>query len=128
MATAIGGSVQEVSIKGRTFPVAADADVSRQLGGFSAEVQPNGDGSARKILTRVPWIVGGLTIQINDDRDDQKFLQDIANSNDFVPITVTFASGVTYQGKGTVSEEVEFSSEASTADVTLSGPGELTQQ
>lgn len=128
MATAIGGSIQEISIRGRIFPVAADADVSRQLGGWQNEVQANGDGSARIAKTRVPWVLGGITVQIDDDRDDQGFLKEVADSNDFVPITITFASGTTYQGKGTVSEELEFSSEAATADLTLSGPGELTPQ
>lgn len=128
MATAIGGSVQEVSLRGRTFPVAADADVARQLGGMQVEVQANGDGGARKILTRVPWSISGLSLQINDDRGDQEFLMDIAKDPDFVPVTITFASGVTFQGKGTVSEEVEFSSESATAEVTLTGPGKLEQQ
>lgn len=124
----VGGPIQEVSIRGRTFPVAADADVARQLGGFTNEVQANGDGSARIVKTRVPWAISGIGLQIDDDRGDHEFLMEIANGKEFVPMTITFASQVTYMGKGMISEEIEFSSETATAEVTLSGPGELTQQ
>lgn len=126
--TVIGGSIQEVSIDGRVFPVAADADVARQLGGWQNEVQSNGDGSARIQKTRVPWVLSGVALACDEDRGDHAFLQEIANRNEFVPITITFAGGSTYMGQGTIAEEVEFSSESSTAEVTLSGEKELTQQ
>jgi hypothetical protein len=128
MTITIGGSIQSVSIKGRIFAVAADADASRKLGGSENEVQPNGDGSARKVMKRVPWILSGLTLDINEDREDQQFLKAVAEALEWVAITATFASGVTYQGIGTVSDELTVSSETATAEVTLSGPGELTQQ
>ena len=58
---AIGGSIQEVALQGRTFAVAADAESQRKLGGFENEVQPNGDGmTARLIKTRVTWMLDGL--------------------------------------------------------------------
>lgn len=125
---AIGGPIESISIRGRIFSVAADADTTRKLGGFEAEVQANGDGSARKILTRVPWSIDGLTVAIDDDRGDHEFLQEIASSSDWVAVAITYASGVTYQGKGTVSGEFGAGSQNATAAVTLSGPGELTQQ
>jgi hypothetical protein len=128
MATAVGGSIQEISIDGRTFPVAADADASRKLGGYENENQPNGDGTMRKIMKRVGWVVSGLTIQISDIRDDQAFLQSVANKLDYVPITITYPSGITYQARGTVAGELAGSSETTTAEIELSGPGELTQQ
>ena len=45
--TAVGGPVESVNIDGRYFAVAADADIGRELGGFTNENQPNGDGTAR---------------------------------------------------------------------------------
>lgn len=125
---AIGGSIESVSISGRIFPVAADADSNRKLGGFEAEVQANGDGTARKILTRVPWQIDGLSLEIDDTRGDHDFLQGIINGKEFVPITVTYASAYTYMGTGTVAGELQASSQNATAAVTLSGPGELTLQ
>lgn len=126
--SAIGGSIESVSIDGRLFSVAADADVTRKLGGFEAEVQANGDGTARKILTRVPWTIDGLTLVIDDDRGDHEFLQEVITRKEYVAIVVTFASSATYQGRGTVAGELGTSSQNATGGVTLSGPGGLTKQ
>lgn len=125
---AVGGSIESISIRGRLFPVAADADANRKLGGFENELQPNGDGSARLIKTRVAWVIDGLTVEIDEDRADHEFLQEIADDPDYVPITITFASGSTWQGRGTVSGELQVSSQNATASLSLSGPGKLTQQ
>lgn len=125
---AVGGSIESISIRGRLFPVAADADATRDLGGFTVEVPSNGDGSARIVKTRKPWALGGVVVEINDDRADQEFLQEIQNGNEFVPITITFASGTTYQARGTLVEELEMSTQSATATIALQGPGEMTQQ
>lgn len=125
---AVGGSIENVSIRGRLFAVAADADATKQLGGFTTEVMSNGDGTARLVKTRVPWSIGGLALEISDARADLEFLQEIADGLDFVAITMTHASGVVYQANGTVSGEIGSSSQNATADVTLSGPGSLSQQ
>ena len=126
--TAIGGSIESVSIRGRLFPVAADADGARKLGGFENEIQANGDGSARIVKTRVPWMLDGLTLEVDETRGDQEFLQEISDGQDFVTIVITYASQKSWQGLGIVSGELSFSSQTSTAEVTLSGPGPLTQQ
>ena len=91
---AVGGSIESISIRGRLFPVAADSEATRKLGGFENEVQANGDGSARIVKTRVPWSLDGLQVEINDTRADEEFLQEIADALEPVPITITLASGV----------------------------------
>lgn len=126
--SAVGGSIESVSIDGRTFPVAADAEANQKLGGFEKEQQPNGDGSARAVLTRVTWLLDGLTVQIDPDRADQEFLQEQSDSKKNVNIVVTYASGVSYQGRGSVTGEVSVSSQSATAGITLAGPGKLSQQ
>jgi hypothetical protein len=123
-----GGSIQEVSIKGRIFAVAADADANRDLGGFTNEVAPNGDGSARLLKTRKPWMIDGLALEIDDARADLEFLQGIANSSEFVPMTWTQVSGITYSAKGTITGDVKASTATATAPMTFSGPGEARQQ
>lgn len=124
----IGGSIQSVSINGRLFPVAADADTTRKLGGFENEVQANGDGTARTIKTRAPWALGGLQVEIDEDRADQQYLQDIADGSDNVPIAITYVSGKTYQGTGTLTDEISFSNTSATATVNMMGTGKLTIQ
>jgi hypothetical protein len=128
MAATVGGPIESVTIGNRTFPVAADADANRKIGGSENEVQSNGDGSARIVKKRTPWKVDGLSVEVNDDRNDQKYLQDIADGNDYVPITITFASGKVYQGRGTIEGEIQASSESATAEISLSGPQQLTPQ
>jgi len=125
---AVGGSVQELTIRGRIFAVAADADVGRDLGGFSVSIESNGNGTVRILKTRKPWMLDGLKVEINDTQGDQAFLKEITDGNEEVVITATFADGSTFQGKGLPLEEVKRSSASATADIKLGGGGELSQQ
>lgn len=126
--TAVGGSMESCAIDGRTFAIAADADGTRKLGGFENEVQANGDGSARIVKTRVPWSMAGLEVEIQEDRDDQAFLQEKADSKDFFKFEVTFASGDTYAGRATIVDAIDFSSQKATAPLSLMGPDKLEKQ
>ena len=125
---AVGGSIESVTLDGRIFAVAADAEAQRKLGGFENEVQANGDGTARLIKTRVPLSIDGLTVEIDDDRGDHEFLQELSNRNDFFPVALTYASGATYQGTAQLVGETQASSQNATAAVSLMGPGILTKQ
>lgn len=125
---AVGGSIESVTLDGRIFPVAADAEAQRKLGGFENEVQANGDGTARLIKTRVPLSIDGLTVEVDDDRGDHEFLQELSNRNDFFPVAITYASGITYQGTAQIVGETQASSQNATASVSLMGPGVLTKQ
>lgn len=125
---AIGGPIESITLAGRSFAVAADADGQRKLGGFENETQMNGDGTGRLIKSRVPWMLDGITVEIDDSRGDQEFVQDLQDRQDYFPITVTFASGEVYQGTGQVSGEVQTSSQNATAALSLSGPGKMTRQ
>lgn len=125
---AIGGSIESVTLDGREFPVAADAESQRKLGGFENEVQANGDGTARPIKTRVPWSIDGLTIEVDDSRGDHEFLQALSDRNDFWAVSITYASGIVLQGTGQITGEMQVSSQNATAEVSLMGPGILTKQ
>lgn len=125
---AVGGSIESVSIKGRTFPVASDAAATRKLGGFENELRANGDSTVRIIKTRMPWGVEGIVLECDDVRQDQEFLQDISDRNDFVDITMTLVSGLTYQGTGTLYGEVTKDEQSATVTVTFGGPGRMTSQ
>jgi len=125
---AVGGSIQEIALDGRTFAVAADAESQRKLGGFENEVQANGDSTARIIKTRVPLSLDGLTLETDDTRGDQEFLQNLANGNAYFVVAITYASGETYQGLAQIVGEMQTSSQSATSAVSLMGPGELTKQ
>ena len=124
----IGGSIQEISLNGRIFAVAADADSNRKLGGFTNEAQANGNGTARLIKTRETWMLDGLSVDTDDVRGDHEFLQDLADLKDFFPVLVTYVSGVSYQGSGQITGDLQRSSQSATAAIALNGPGKLTRQ
>ncbi len=126
---ATGGSIESLTLDGRTFPVAGDAEAQRKLGGFENEQQPNGDGlTSRLIKTRVSWKLDGVAVEIDDDRSDLEFLQELADRFSNFPVSITYASGVVNQGVGQLTGEFPASSQNATAPVTLEGPGKLTQQ
>ena len=124
----VGGSIESVTLDGRTYSVAADAEAQRKLGGFENEVQANGDGTARLIKTRVPLSIDGLTVDIDDAQGDAEFLQELQNRNGYFPIAITYASGEVYQGTAQIVGETQASSQNATASVSLMGPGVLTRQ
>ena len=125
---AVGGSIESLTLDGRIFAVAADAEAQRKIGGFENEVQANGDGTARLIKTRVPLSLDGITAEIDDDRGDHEFLQELSNRNDFFPVVISYASGANYQATAQLVGELQSSSQNATASVSLMGPGELTKQ
>lgn len=125
---AVGGSIESITLEGRTFSVAGDADVGIKLGGSENDVQANGDGTARLIKTRVTWSVADATVSIDDSNGDAEFLQALADRNSFFPCTITLSSGAIYQGDGQLTGEMPTQTQATTASVTLMGTGVLTKQ
>jgi hypothetical protein len=125
---AIGGSIQSISIRGRLFPVASDADANIQLGGFQNEVSPNGNGTARLLKTRVAWMVDGLQVELDHGRADLEFLQEIADSLEFVDFTIELVDGTVFQGEGQLVDEIQGSTQSATATITVHGQQKLTQQ
>ncbi len=126
--SAVGGSIESITLDGRTFSVTADTDSGRKIGGFENDFQANGDGTGRLIKTRIPFMVDGLVISIDDDNSDQEFLQDLADRNGLWPLTATYASGAIWQGNGQIVGELTFSNASSAATVGLSGEGKFVQQ
>jgi len=125
---AIGGSIESISVKSRNFPVAADADSNRDLGGFTNEVQANGDGSARQVKTRKPWKLEGIQLEIDNVKEDLEFLQGVSDAQDWVPILVTYVDGTSYQGRGTLNGDVMAASQNATSTLEFSGPDKLKKQ
>jgi hypothetical protein len=125
---ATGGSIESVGLGGRTFSVAADADSNRKLGGFTNEVQSNGDGSARIIKTREPWMLDGLQLTVDDLAGDQEYLQNSADEKDWIIIDITYASGAVYSGRGMITGDLQVSSQSTTGTVALNGPQKLNKQ
>lgn len=122
-----GGSVESVTIAGREFPVTADATVSRKLGGKENAIELNGNGTGRVIQTLVAPMFSGVVVECDDVRDDQEFLQDVADAGELVPVFVTYMSSV-YQGQATITGELTFDNQSATASFDLAGTGKFTKQ
>jgi hypothetical protein len=125
---ASGGSIEEVSIAGRSFAVPADNEAQIGIGGFNNEVQMNGNGTARLIKLRVPNKLDGLLVQCDHSNGDLEFLQERADSSDFFVFSCTLADGTVYQGVSQIVDEVLGSSQNVTAAVSIQGPQKLTRQ
>ena len=125
---ATGGSVINVSLNGQNFPVTADADTTRKLGGYENAVETNGDKSARILKTVVSPMFGGLVLSVDSKRKEQEVLQGLQNLDDFFPVAVTYADGVVYQGRGAITGEVAYQSASTTTPIDITGEGTFTQQ
>lgn len=127
--SAVGGSIEAISLRGREFAVDAEATVNRKLGGSKNEVKMNGNRrTARLIKVAGAWMLTGVEVEIDDNRNDQEYLQDLADELDFFPMSVTFVSGHVWQGTGQLVEDIEMDSQNAVASLSLSGPGRMTQQ
>jgi hypothetical protein len=124
----MAGSILNVNIAGRSFSVASDADVGTKLGGFENEYQSNGDGTGRNIKTKVGWQLEGVAISTDRDNGDLEYLQEIADSPDFVAISITYASGVVRSGTGTITGEIKEPAASGATPINFEGPGTLTKQ
>ncbi|HEY8946457.1 MAG TPA: hypothetical protein VIM73_19535 [Polyangiaceae bacterium] len=118
-----------MSIAGRQFPGAGDAAPTLDLGGFSKELEPNGDAqSGRWIKTPKPWKAESVVIAIDHERNDLQFLQEQSNSHTNEPCKIELCTGEVYQGSGSVMGDVKVALDKATAEIMLGGPGELTLQ
>jgi hypothetical protein len=125
---ATGGSILGVSVNNRRFPVAADADSNRDLGGFTSESQPNGDGTRRRVKTRKVWMVDGVQLEIDNLRQDLEFLQAVQDGEDDVPIVFEYIDGTSYAALGNVEGDLKAASQNATGTLSFTGPGTLKQQ
>ena len=117
----VWGSIRRVTLDGRDFPVAADSDSDRGLGGYENEVEMNGDGTARLIKTVISGSIENLSVSIDDSRGDQEFLKDLNNRLGFFGVEVEYASGAIYGGQSQITGGVKVSSKSGTADLSLNG-------
>ena len=124
----IAGPIEEVNIDGRRFTVSSDNDTERDLGGKTVELLPNADSTVRKKMMAKPWMLGGISVECNDIKSDHEFLVEKAAEPGLYPITVTFSSGVTYAGIGSIVGDVKYKSATGTADIELGGEDKLEQQ
>lgn len=112
-----GGPIVAFNCNGRNFSVAHDSDPARVLGGNQAEMEMNGDGTFRLLYSRVPGAGGAIALDIDDDREDQEFLQDIVEGKVAVDMSITYFDGTVYGGSGMLTGELAKANLAGTMEV-----------
>lgn len=123
---AIHGALRDFTIKGRPFKVVTDGPGSKNIGGRNNEVQMNGDGSYRIIQSVVPGAFADIQIEIDDSRNDQEFLQGIADDGLAISCVATYASNISFAGKLTITGEITADESTGIASLSFMG-GILTQ-
>ncbi|UKA27192.1 phage tail tube protein [Photobacterium damselae subsp. damselae] len=111
------GSVRRVTLDGRDFPVANDAETGRKLGGYENTRLMNGDGTSRLQKTMVAASLSGLALALDSRRSDQEFLQDLANLFDDFPLEIEYVDGSIYAGTGQIEGEISWNSMEGTAEI-----------
>lgn len=124
----VAGSIRQLAVDGRIFSVAADNDQSRDLGGYTNEVAPNGDGTARVIQTATQWMIDGITVACDPIKSDQEFLQEFQDGGTMKDCQVTYADGSVYSGLGIITGGVKYSNNTAFATFNLHGQGKLEKQ
>jgi hypothetical protein len=123
----VGGTIESVTLGGRTFEPAADISTQRILGGWQNNVLANGNGGVRLIKLRVPGQLNGFALAVDDSRGDQEFLQELADRKNLFPATFVYPSGEIYQGNMQIVDELAYSNDNATATFALKG-SKLTKQ
>ncbi len=121
---AVGGDIKAIKINGQTYPVASDSSVTIS-GGIKNEVQSNGDGSTRLLVTNTPWTMSGLKISLGEDGTFEN-LTKVKELAKYVTIVLTKFDGATLTAQGTIVDDLSEDTKTLTAEVTLSGGGRPT--
>jgi len=116
------GPLENINIKARTFPVDGEANAVLKLSGYTNEVKPNGEpGSDRIIKSRKSGRLGTIPIVIDDDRGDMEFLQEIMDSNDFVPFYTTTVAGIVWEGNVQITGDPEQGTKEGVMEIEIMG-------
>jgi len=124
----VGGSIESVTLDGRTLSVVAEGGPSVKPGGFKNDIKLAGNGTASLIKMATPIEISGLQVLIDNANGDLDYLIGKQKSFRWLDTTITYADGKVHQGTTQIMDDLEYKSEDSTCSLTLKGPGELVFQ
>lgn len=110
-----------IVINGRLFTCDAEDEPKFKLPGYENEVAPNADGTFRQKKTRVAGTITDINIVTDDSRGDQAFIQETADSLEFVDISATKIDGTLVSGSMQITEEKTLDGKANTMSISLAG-------
>lgn len=116
------GPLESININNRRFPVDGEANAVINIDGYTNEVKPNGKpGDNRIVKSRRSGKIGAIPVVIDNSRGDMEFLQEIMDSNSFVPFYATEVDGTTWEGNVQIIETPEKSTKEGTMEIAVSG-------
>lgn len=116
------GDIRQFTWFGKEFDIKGeDANIAIDLGGYSMESTISGNGVFLSTKRRKKAMVSDVVISLDDTRRDLEFLQEKIDSAAIGPLTITLASGVTYQGSMALTGELKKSTGDGTASVAFEG-------
>jgi len=118
---ATGGPLESITINNRRFSIDAEVDATITLPGFTNVIKPNGDGSMRMIKSRKLGKNDKIPINIDNERGDMEFIQDVMDSFEFVPALAVEVDGTVWEGSIQISGEPGKSTKESTMEITIEG-------
>lgn len=110
-----------IVINGRLFTCDAEDEPKFKLPGYENEVVPNADGTFRQKKTRVAGTITDINIVTDDSRGDHAFIQEAADSLEFVDISATKIDGTLVSGSMQITEEKTLDGKANTMAISLAG-------
>lgn len=115
------GDIRQFTIQGREFDPAPETDVTIILAGFNNESQPTGNGQLHTTQRRKLGGFDGMTVSLDNSRQDLEFIQRIGDEGAEVPVTLTLADGITYAGQLTLEGELQPNMGEGTVEIGMRG-------
>lgn len=128
-----GGDIEEVRVThptlgSRVFFAKAAEDNDYDLGGFRNEDDENMIDGSGELIVKKNRKRGYLQVVLSIDQDvreDDKFLNDIAESTDLADWTWSVVTGRVYGGKGTIVGDIQPNQNASTCSIKVAFGGRV---
>ena len=115
------GALESVVLNGRRFTCDAESETSVYLSEWDNEVKPNSDGTFRTVKSRHVQKIEKLTLEIDVDRGDVDFINEVKAKLAPVPLSATRVDGKMYEGEVMITDSTSLNDNESTMEVTLTG-------
>lgn len=117
--TATGALGKEFSWKGRTFPCAGEDAPKRNLDDTITTREANGNSTTRLLYTPKVMSINGIVVEIDNSREDYKFLLDEKKKGDG-EFVLEFMDNVIVNGVGCIDGEIDENRAKGTASFNFS--------
>jgi len=118
-------TIEHADVGSRNFSVQADQDVLKDIGGYTAEIQINGNGTGHKKMAAKGWELSGIQSETDDVAGDQEFLQAVQDSPEFATITWQHINETVYSGLGTLTGDLKHNTNTGYTALSIMGVGKF---